>query len=492
MPNDSKQILRNLPPSAAVASHIFDFSSKVCDQFVQWHRDTHAAHELIGLRRFDEALDLATTCLMAAPVLFGDDLHPRIVGHLLSGLSQHGLQHYEAAVTSFQDALALCVSDPGLTDTRIVLLGNLASTLTTLGRKHDAIHVYTQRLDLLKEGSTRGQEMPGIGRELKIETLKELSALCLTTGLLHDAEGFCYQLAQLQTKGIELGTTLILLAETLHAAGDRRLALVCARKAQTELREGGAEHYEPLVLANSIMLEGRLLLDEQKLTEARDRYEQALQILTTVLGKYHFRTLLCACDIATIDVHRQDFLVSRDVFETCLNKAVQLSDQSIYDPLLRPYLSAHATLMHLIGDRITQAIELLEELPLKERNFRGIQSSFKFQELHFLWKGVKFKYVDCAAEVVRGDSTLNTFDTFVSALRRDAQDHLGTALSRYIQTLSSLQAQFGTSHSEVAAVYEKLSTLYLIMGDKPLSQRCDMQAAQIRREIREREGGKHE
>lgn len=492
MLNDSKQILRNLPPSAAVTSHIFDLSREVCDRFVQWDRDIQATHELIGLRRFDEALTLAATCLKATPELFGDDLHPRIVCHLLAGLSQHGLQRYAAAVTSFQDALNLCASEPKHTETKILLLGNIASTLTTLEQHHDAIHAYSQRLDLLQHASAHQEVDPSLGRELKIETLKELSALCLTTGLLNDAEGFCYQLAHLQAKGIELGTTLTLLAEILRAAGNNEFALSCAKKAQTELHEGGAEYYEPLVLANSMMLEGRLLLDQQKLTEARNRYEQARQILTTVLGKYNFRTLLCACDIATIDMQREDFLASRDVFKTCLDKAVQLSDQSSNDPILRPYLSAHAALMHLIGDRMIQAVALIEKLPPNKQNFGGVAAGFEIPELVFLWDQLRSTYVDYVTEVARDNGRFNTFNTFVMALKREAQDHLGMALSRYIQTLSSLQAQFGTRHPEIAAVYEKLSTLYLTMGDKQLSQRCDLQAAQIRREIHEREGGKQE
>lgn len=469
---------------------MFDVSGKVCDQFVQWERDIQATHELIGLRRFDEALSLATACLKAAPQLFSDDIQARLVCHLLSGLSQSGLQNYQAAVISFQDALTLSATDPKYTDTRILLLGNLASTLTTLGQKHDAIHVYSQRLDLLKNALEEKDVEPALRRELKIETLKELSALCLTTGLLNEAEAFCYKLAQLQAKGIELGTTLTLLAETLHAAGNNKFALACTKKAQTELREGKAEYYEPLVLAKSIMLEGRVLLEEQEFTEARDRYQEAHRIHKTVLGEYHLRTLLCACDVATIDIHRKDFLAARDVFTSSLTKAVQLSDLSTNDPLLRPYLSAHGALMHLFGDRLMQAIELIEELPLNKRWFRYIERCFSFQELSFLWSGAKFKFVDCAAEVARGESKLNTFDTFVSALKRDAQDYLGTALSRYIQTLSSLQAQFGNNHSQVASIYEKLSTLYRTMGDEQLSHRCDLQASKIRRDLEEREGGK--
>jgi tetratricopeptide (TPR) repeat protein len=490
MLNDSRRILRNLPPSAAVTSHVFGISREVGDQFVQWGRDIQTAHELIGLQRFDAALTLAAACLQAAPALFGPDLHPRIVCHLLAGLSQHGLQHYAAAVTSFQDALNLCASEQKHTETKVLLLGNIASTFSTLEQHHDAIRAYSQRLELLQYSSAHQEVAPALGRALKIETLKELSALCLTIGLLNEAEGFCYQLAQLQAKGIELGTTLTLLAEILRAAGNNEFALSCAKKAQTELNEGSAEHYEPLVLANSIKLEGRLLLDQQKLPEARERYEQSHQILTTVLGKYNFRTLLCACDIATIDMQREDFLASRDVFKTYLDKAVQLSDLSTNDPLLRPYLSAHGTLMHLLGARMMQAIELIEELPLNKRSFCGIERCFSCQELYFLWSEAKVTYADCAAEAARDESRLNTFDTFVLALKRDAQDYLGTALRRYIQTLSSLQRQFGTIHSEVAAVYAELSALYRTMGDNQLSHRCDLQAAQVRHKIEEREGGK--
>jgi len=467
MPNPSRTIQGNSPNASLPWANLFGLNDRSQHQIRDWEIKINQTRDLVATRKFSEALKMVVGCLDVAQSLFGQDPKPKITCHLLSGLSYHGLARYKPALGSFRSALDLCDDLPTNQHTRIILLGNVGSALSSLGQRNESIDAYSARLDILQK--TSYLERPLVNT-LTVETLKELSALCLASKRIEEAEMFSFKLASLQERGIERGKTLLILAQIYRAMGQDKCARNTAKMAKTELIEGAAEHYEPLVLANSYSLEGRLLLERRSPVAARDRYSKAHALLKNVLGEYHFRSLLCECDVAVVDMYRGRSLEALKVLGRRLDMAIQLSDTGSNDPIVRPYLLAHANLNYLVGSQFQLALKRVSELKKDDVNLISVDKSLDNPQFKHVWAEVFEKFI---RGIDRGE-LIQWFDQRINAA-------FNTALSRYTQVLSSLQMQFGKQHLDIAAIYDCLSSVHRALKNHNLADRCDQQAAIIRK-----------
>lgn len=458
------------PVSALAGTSLFCMNDRSPEQVSAWNRDVLRAREDLGARRFEDGITLTTACLNSAQKLFADPKPQLIACNVLLGQLYYESQQYTLALRAFSTALTLCESDRAYEHTTLTILGNIAASHIQLSNPHEAIATYEKRLSLLDCMLHASTSDNSTIQDQKTTTLEELSALCFKTGNLDAAERFSYALATMQTCSIERGKTLVLLARIFSAGEAVDLALRTAAMAQKVLRDSDAEYKEPLALATAYRLEASLLLSQKSFERARACYVASHAILRRTPGPQHLNTLLCRCDIATMDVLLENDVKAVATFTTVLPQAEKLLPNGSNHPLLRPYIWSSACAEHNIGIQLLMARSAIKAMPKNDVTLISVNQALEKAKLEPAWDLIFQKF----NQNVERRSLL-------AFLKQTSAEYLDSALDRYMQVIASLQRQRKTKISlGIAAVYDRMSSLCFSKCDNEWGYHYQKQAAIIR------------
>lgn len=467
-------------PTLSAALTLFGAHDRTFEQRRAWGLMLERVRACLQDKHFEEGITTTLDCLRLAHSLFSNPGPAVLQCNILLGRLYFGSKQYDLANKAFQAALDLCETQHSDISTTATLFGYIAAAHVENGDLSGAIDAYKKRLLALNEASQPSNQPSEPIRQLTIDTLKELSALCLNSGDLAAAEGYAYKLAHLQDSGLERGKTLLLLAQIYRATGNAYFARDTAVQAQDELLSGAADHYEPLVLATAYRLEARLLFDRKLFELALEKYQLSRAILYQVYGHRHLDTALCGCDIAVVNMYLSNSPEWAVSLYNCLEQAISLSKQGCNTPELRPYIVASASFEHKLGLIMFAALAAVEGL-VQRGDISLLSVSRKLQN---------------PALIVAWESVFNQFprgvdrQTLLPFLTESGERHFKNALTRYVQLVGSLQNDFGVKENlEVAAVYDQMSSAHYALGNSTWAERCKQKAAVIRSSHEKGDGG---
>jgi tetratricopeptide (TPR) repeat protein len=226
-------------------------------------------------------------------------------------------------------------------------LGNLAYSYYQAGQHERAYIKFQQRLSLL-DGLCVDIQADG-NKPLfwaTIETLKELSSLCLTLKLYEQAERLLLRLGALQKDSpLDTGIHLTSFAELYQMLGKTDGALKCALKSIDFLTRSEVAGREIPFLKKAHLIAGRAYLQKQDFSQACHHFIQAQEIQSD------FMPNLQDCAVALINYYKT---TSIDAFNTLTNKlelAMRILPKGADEPELIPYLLHSACISKRIAER---------------------------------------------------------------------------------------------------------------------------------------------
>jgi hypothetical protein len=448
---------------------LFGFNSVTRSEQRRWHRDLNSARNLLSEGDYSGSIQLARKCLLKAPELFDHPNKLQALCYLQIGLAEIKGGLLETATYSLRSGLKACGNSEEALLLKIDIQANLAGLLASRGEPRESLAVYILSLRSIDKLVSLD---PGVVSQiipLKGHLLEEASALCLILGKYQKAEGYLYSLAPLRAPGVARGKTLLLLGEVYRRNSSISSAIEILKASQKELLNGGAKHSEPLILANALMLEARLHFERSDLVAAHENYSAAFTLLKSTMGEYHERTLLCACDVAVVEIRFKRWMKAAKELDSTLDKLSQLRKKNSNDPAIQPYLEAHAKVEHLIGNAFSLGLKLIGELPDESINLLEVNRCLELNDLKLVWQRVFQRFPQELSK-----------PTLIDFLTNQKDKHLNLSLTRYTQLVSSLQHQHGKSYIGLARIYDLMSQACKSLDQHAYARRLEAQAAGIR------------
>jgi len=384
----------------------------------------------------------------------------------------------EKATNSLRSGLRACGNSEEVLLLKIQIQANLAGLLASRGKPRDSLAAYILSLRSIDKLESLDPDVASQIIPLKGHLLEEASAICLTLGKYQKAEGYLYSLAPLRPPGVERGKTLLLLGQVYRRKSGISSAIKILKASQKELLNGGAEYSEPLILANALMLEARLHFESSDFVAAHENYSAAFTLLKNTMGASHERTLLCACDVAVVEIRFKRWMKAAKELDSTLNILSQLRKKNSNDPAIQPYLEAHAQVEHLIGNAFSLGLKLIGKLPDESINLREVNRCLESNDLKLVWQRVFQRFPRELSKL-----------TLIDFLATQKEKHLNLSLTRYTQLVSSLQHQHGKSYLGLARIYDLMSQACKSLDQDAYARRLKDQADGIRSKNKGQNGG---
>lgn len=453
-----------------VLCNVFKLTDQMPARQDAWNYKYSSISNHYNAGQYAEAAEAANSCIAEAPKIF-TEYHPLQAScYLQLGKAQSAMGQISDALRSFKDGSALCRAGERDLGLKIALTSNLARALSSQDNKHrSSLAAYIKTVRLIWQLNRIAPETEPQTRPLKIEVLKELTALQLLLKKFNQAERFIFSLATLQETPSERGKTLILLAHNYRSEQKLEQALTTAKNAISLLTSSGQETAQSAALAGAYQLLGGLSSDLFDFVEASANYRAAHQIYAGTLGPDNRTTLLSLCDIGLIDIRFKRWLAASEIFNKYLEQAISLNKKGSDDPKLLKYIKAHAAVDHHIGNCFLEAHTIATSLPSHRITLSRIEKALKARGLVFLW-----------------DTILQAFPqgleraSLASFLKTKYEENLQMALQRYVQAASSIQNKHGKSHISLAELYEFKSNAHRGLGNIEFARKFLDQADLIR------------
>jgi hypothetical protein len=453
-----------------VLCNVFKLTDHISVNENAWNYKYSSITRHYNAGQYAEAAEAANSCIAEAPKIFTEHHPLQASCYLQLGKAQSAMGQISDALRSFKDGSALCRAGEHDLGLKIALTSNLARALSSQDNKHrSSLAAYIKTVRLIEQLNRTAPETELQTKPLKIEVLKELTALQLSLEKFSQAERFIFSLAALQELPSERGKTLILLAHNYRCEQKLEQAVITTKNAICLLTSSCQETGKSSALADAYQLLGGLSSDLFDFVEARLNYQKAQEVYAKTLGPDNRTTLLSLCDIGLIDIRFKRWLAASAIFNKHLEQAISISKKGANDPKLLKYLQAHAAVDHHIGNGFLAANAIANSLPSDQITLSGVEKALQARGLVFLWNTILQAFPQGLERA-----------SLASFLKTKYEENLQKALQRYVQAASSIQNKHGKSHISLAELYEFKSNAHRGLGDIALAKKLLEQADLIR------------